>query len=179
MWLEQTNLGAGVCIMQTKLIKGVVRLIQLNSERVLVEGTVHGLPPGKHGVHIFQSGDIQNNGECLTTHYNPKNVVHGAPEEKECHAGDLGNLEATDDGKATFRVECDKFDISDVIGRAICVSTNEDDLGKESNGSSEIDGNSGPPLVCGVIARSAGLFQNPKKICLCSGATIWEEDKIG
>lgn len=27
----------------------------------------------------------------------------------------------------------------------------------------------------GIIARSAGLFQNTKKICACSGMTLWEE----
>lgn len=30
-------------------------------------------------------------------------------------------------------------------------------------------------LACGIIARSAGLFQNPKQICSCDGLTIWEE----
>ena len=172
-------MGAGVCILQNKQIKGVVRLIQLNTSRVLVEATVHGLSPGKHGIHIFQSGNIADDGAFLTKHYNPNNFKHGAPYEKECHAGDLGNLEASEDGKSNFRVESEHFIVSDVIGRAICVSENEDDLGKESNDDSILNGNSGKPLVCGVIARSAGLFQNPKKICKCSGATIWEEDVVG
>lgn len=30
-------------------------------------------------------------------------------------------------------------------------------------------------LACGIIARSAGLFQNPKRICACDGLTLWEE----
>lgn len=30
-------------------------------------------------------------------------------------------------------------------------------------------------LACGIIARSAGLFQNPKQICACDGVTLWEE----
>lgn len=30
-------------------------------------------------------------------------------------------------------------------------------------------------LACGIIARSAGLFQNPKQICACDGITLWEE----
>ena len=29
--------------------------------------------------------------------------------------------------------------------------------------------------MCGIIARSAGLFQNTKKVCTCDGVTIWEE----
>ena len=33
-----------------------------------------------------------------------------------------------------------------------------------------------PRLTCGIIARSAGLFQNSKKVCTCDGVTIWEEE---
>lgn len=32
-------------------------------------------------------------------------------------------------------------------------------------------------LMCGVIARSAGLFQNSKRICTCDGISIWDEAK--
>lgn len=31
------------------------------------------------------------------------------------------------------------------------------------------------PVACGIIARSAGLFQNPKIVCACDGTTIWDE----
>ena len=30
-------------------------------------------------------------------------------------------------------------------------------------------------LACGIIARSAGLFENSKKICACDGLTLWDE----
>lgn len=30
-------------------------------------------------------------------------------------------------------------------------------------------------LACGIIARSAGIFQNFKRICACDGVTIWDE----
>lgn len=32
-----------------------------------------------------------------------------------------------------------------------------------------------PRLACGVVARAAGLFQNPKRLCSCDGLTLWEE----
>lgn len=38
-----------------------------------------------------------------------------------------------------------------------------------------LDGTFSCRLACGIIARSAGLFQNPKQICACDGLTIWEE----
>ena len=30
-------------------------------------------------------------------------------------------------------------------------------------------------LACGIVARSSGLFQNPKQICACDGLTLWDE----
>ena len=29
--------------------------------------------------------------------------------------------------------------------------------------------------MCGIVARSAGLFQNTKRVCTCDGVTIWDE----
>lgn len=33
-------------------------------------------------------------------------------------------------------------------------------------------------IVCGIIARSSGLFENNKKICACDGVTLWEERNV-
>ncbi len=30
-------------------------------------------------------------------------------------------------------------------------------------------------VLSGVVARSAGLFQNTKTLCTCEGVTIWDE----
>ena len=33
-------------------------------------------------------------------------------------------------------------------------------------------------LTCGIIARSAGLFQNSKKFCACDGKILWEDKPL-
>lgn len=33
-------------------------------------------------------------------------------------------------------------------------------------------------VACGIIAKASGLFENPKRICPCSGATLWDERDI-
>jgi len=33
-------------------------------------------------------------------------------------------------------------------------------------------------VACGIIARASGMFENAKRICACSGATLWEERDI-
>ena len=32
-------------------------------------------------------------------------------------------------------------------------------------------------LACGIIARSANVYENIKKVCACSGKTLWDERK--
>lgn len=50
--------------------------------------------------------------------------------------------------------------IADLIGRAIAVYDSED--------------RSDTGLAAAVIARSAGVGENYKKLCTCDGTTIWE-----
>ncbi|KAL6254179.1 hypothetical protein P5V15_014802 [Pogonomyrmex californicus] len=157
-------------------IKGVVRFAE-TSEGCIIDGTIDGLSPGEHGIHIHECGDISNGCDSVGGHFNPNNSPHGSPEDdlSNRHVGDLGNILTDTTGRATFR-KIDKFlKISDIIGRSLIVTKNPDDFGKGDNPESKINGNSGSRLACGIIARSSGLFQNTKKICACDGLTIWDE----
>ncbi len=33
-------------------------------------------------------------------------------------------------------------------------------------------------VACGIVARSAGLFENAKRLCECDGITIWDERDV-
>ena len=66
----------------------------------------------------------------------------------ESHAGDLGNVEADASGTATFDFLVRKFTLSgkdSIIGRALVIHRDEDDL------ASQPAGNSGPRIGWGVI----------------------------
>lgn len=63
----------------------------------------------------------------------------------------------------------------DVIGRSLVIKEGVDDLGRGVAETSRVDGSAGKGVACGIIARSAGLFDNPKKICACDGNTLWDE----
>uniref|UniRef100_A0A667XRQ7 Superoxide dismutase copper chaperone n=1 Tax=Myripristis murdjan TaxID=586833 RepID=A0A667XRQ7_9TELE len=141
----------------------------------LIDGTIDGLEPGPHGLHVHTLGDLTQ--DCLSCgeHYNPFGRRHGGPGDSERHVGDLGNVFAGPDGRASFRLEDSQIKVWDVIGRSLVVDAGEDDLGRGGHPLSSQTGNSGERLACGIIARSAGLFQNPKKICACDGVTLWEE----
>ncbi|XP_069750081.1 copper chaperone for superoxide dismutase isoform X2 [Narcine bancroftii] len=170
------DLGSAVVMLGPEgPLQGVVRFLQLSEQQCIIEGTIDGLHPGLHGLHVHEFGDITNS--CLSCggHYNPEKSRHGGPLDTERHVGDLGNIEANELGRATFRIQDNQLKVWDIIGRSVVVDSGEDDLGKGGHPLSQITGNSGEGLACGIIARSAGLFQNPKKICACDGVTLWEE----
>ncbi|KAM5247939.1 copper chaperone for superoxide dismutase [Ctenodactylus gundi] len=170
------NLGAAVAILGGPgIVQGVVRFLQLTPEQCLIEGTIDGLQPGLHGLHVHQYGDLTNDCNSCGDHFNPDGTSHGGPQDLDRHRGDLGNVHADADGRAVFRMEDKQLKVWDVIGRSLVIDEGEDDLGRGGHPLSKLTGNSGKRLACGIIARSAGLFQNPKQICSCDGLTIWEE----
>lgn len=59
------------------------------------------------------------------------------------HTGDLGNITAGEDGRATFRLVDKVLKVWDIIGRSIVVTDGPDDLGKGGNPESFINGNAG------------------------------------
>ncbi|XP_041635570.1 copper chaperone for superoxide dismutase-like [Cheilinus undulatus] len=173
---SERDLGSAVAMMAgVRNIVGVVRFLQLSEERCLIDGTIDGLEPGPHGLHVHTLGDLTQ--DCLSCgeHFNPFGKEHGGPGDAERHVGDLGNVVAGPDGRASFRLEDSQLKVWDIIGRSLVVDAGEDDLGRGSHPLSTQTGNSGERLACGIIARSAGLFQNTKKICACDGVTLWEE----
>ncbi|KAG2227632.1 hypothetical protein INT45_004673 [Circinella minor] len=122
-----------------------------------VEATVSGLTEGKHGFHVHEFGDNTNGCTSAGAHFNPFGKTHGAPEAEERHAGDLGNVVADKDGKATLKVTDNQVKLigpHSVIGRTIVVHAGEDDLGLGGHELSKATGNAGDRWACGVIGIS-------------------------
>ncbi|XP_018328911.1 copper chaperone for superoxide dismutase [Agrilus planipennis] len=151
--------SAAVCVLEigSGVVKGVVRFMQVDPNTCIIDGTIDGLNPGKHGLFVNECGDISNGcnniGEC----FNPKLIKAGGDERIY---GDLGIVAAEEDGRASFRLADCVVKVPEIIGRSLVVT--------------ELP-TGGNRLACGVIARSSGLFQNPKTICSCDGITIWDE----
>lgn len=148
---------------------------QVTADKVLIDGTIDGLTPGPHGLHVHEFGDFTDG--CLSTggHFNPAGVAHGGPGDAVRHAGDLGNVVADAAGRAAFLLHDDVLKVWDVIGRALVVHADADDLGKTGHPQSAVTGNAGARVACGLIARSAGVRQNTKQVCACDGVTLWGE----
>ena len=130
-------------------VHGSVKFTQVG-KRVRVDAEIAALPPGPHGFHIHDKGDCSApDAMSAGEHFNPAAKRHGAPGAPDRHAGDLGNLNANDYGKATLSLMLDDISVSKgtdgVTGRAVIVHAGADDLKTDPTG------NSGGRVACGVI----------------------------
>jgi Cu-Zn family superoxide dismutase len=120
-----------------------------DGENVKIVADLKGLTPGKHGFHIHQLGDCSApDGTSAGGHFNPENVQHGGPNDATRHVGDLGNIEASEDGTAHLEMTDSMVKLNgehSVIGRAIIVHAGEDDLKSQPTGAA------GARVACGVI----------------------------
>ena len=128
---------------------GVVRFTQ-EGNSVKVVADLEGLTAGqKHAFHIHQFGDCSApDGMSAGGHYNPESHQHGLPDAAQRHAGDLGNLQADNDGKAHYEITVNNVSIAGaknpIIGRGVIVHAKVDDGGQPVD-------NAGASIACGVI----------------------------
>ncbi len=82
-------------------------------------------------------------------HFNPKGQEHGGPDDATRHAGDLGNVEADANGKATVNITDKQISLvgdNSIVGRTVVVHADVDDLGKGGHELSKTTGNAGARL---------------------------------
>lgn len=127
--------------------QGTIQFVSTNGQ-IEGSGTVTGLEPGEHGIHIHQNGSCSNNAEAAGPHWSGVGTQHGGPNDsmQERHAGDFGNLEANDSGSADFEQTVElTMPLDSLVGKAVVVHAQADDL------ESQPSGNSGARIACGVI----------------------------
>jgi superoxide dismutase, Cu-Zn family len=121
---------------------------------IRLELNATGLEPGPHGLHIHEVGKCEPPGfKSAGEHFNPHGKKHGGKNEAGAHAGDLPNLVASADGRATATLPLaglsldrgEKNSLLDKNGSAIVIHAQSDDE------LSDPAGNSGDRVVCGVI----------------------------
>jgi superoxide dismutase, Cu-Zn family len=137
-------------------IRGTVTFTEVPGGTV-ISVEVNGLPPykpanqgkpqvGPHGFHIHESGNcsLGNQAEPFMTtggHWNPTNQPHGN------HAGDFPVL-FSNGGYAKMTFFTNKFNVEQVIGKAIIIHEGPDDY------KTQPAGGAGRRLACGVIEEN-------------------------
>ncbi|KAL4326431.1 hypothetical protein GQ457_11G024440 [Hibiscus cannabinus] len=123
-----------------------VRLAQVSMELARMEANFSGLSPRKHGWSSNEFGDLTRV-FVLVFALQP--------------TSDLGTLDVDTNGEAFYTGVKQQLRVADLIGRSIAVYETED------------RSDPGVTLTAAVIARSARVGENYKKICASDGTTIW------
>ena len=148
-------------------VKGVVMFTQQEGS-THVQGKVINLTPGKHGFHIHEFGDLRDpQGQSAGGHFNPTGAPHGAPDDPQRHVGDLGNIEANQEGVATIDMKVDGLMVHFILGRGLVVHAGEDDL------TSQPSGDAGGRAAVGVI----GVAQTDEAASASSSSKAKSEPK--
>lgn len=143
-------------------VRGLVRMVQVAPNLTIVDLTIRGLSPGTYHATVRETGDISEGPESTGRVWEAVKANKGGT---PCR-GVLGTVQVGQGGIGS--VFLDKpIQIWEMIGRSIVVARQQD---------GKFDKNDADTLV-GVIARSAGVWDNDKTVCSCSGKTVWQERK--
>lgn len=135
-------------------------MVQVAPNLTIIDLSIRGLSPGTYHATIRESGNISQGPESTGGIWD----LFRAKKEKTSARGILGTVQVSQGGMGA--VFLDKpIQIWEMIGRSIVVSRKQDGAFKKQD----------PDTLVGVIARSAGVWDNDKTVCSCSGKTVWEE----
>lgn len=137
-------------------------MVQVSPNLTLIDLTIRGLAPGSYSATVRETGDISNG--AIST----RGLWQELKDGKFKPRGVLGTIQVGKDGIGAVFID-KPIAIWEMIGRGMVVS-------KQHSGKGEFEKNDADTLV-GVIARSAGVWDNNKTVCSCSGKTLWEERK--
>ncbi|KAF7159199.1 hypothetical protein CNMCM5623_004471 [Aspergillus felis] len=165
-----TSNSSAVCILEThsttvpNKIRGLARMVQVSSNMTLVDLTINGLAPGKYWATVREAGDISRGAESTGGIWEAlKAKVMGSEAPKEPR-GVFGSVDV--DNKGRGNVFLDRpVAIWELIGRSMVVSKSQEGPFQQED----------PDTLVGVIARSAGVWDNDKTVCSCSGKNVWQE----
>lgn len=136
-------------------------MVQVSPTHTLIDLTIRGLSPGKYWATVRTTGDISQG--AVST-----GAIWSDASDNSKPRGLLESVEVGSSGIGSVFID-KPFQIWEMIGRSIVVS-------RQHEGRKPFEKNDSDTLV-GVIARSAGVWDNDKTVCSCSGKTLWEERK--
>lgn len=131
---------------------------QGNGKIVNITVSVSGLKPGNHGFHLHAVGKCAPDFAAAGGHFDPGPAGNADPDANHpFHSGDVPQLTAAANGKATMKVATSRVTLSDgplslfdADGSAVIVHGNPD---QGITGESKSGVSGGPRIACGVIEK--------------------------
>ena len=135
----------------------------------IIDMTLKGVQPGTYDVSVRERGDISDGAASTGGVWDA--VQAAAERPPRLAKGVWGTIEVGQSGLGSVFLDR-PIQIWEMIGRSIVVSRRtEKDKMREKLEREDVN------TFVGVIARSAGVWDNDKTVCSCSGKTVWEERK--
>ncbi|KAK7737842.1 copper chaperone [Cytospora paraplurivora] len=151
---------------KSREVRGLARMVEVSKAVTLVDLTLRGVAPGIYRATIREYGDLKNGVSSTGPVW--KGELTASPHQQGHVRGELGPVEIGPDGSGSIFLDR-PFQVWEVIGHAFVVTPQEESAGKPLQNDEN--------TVVGVIARSAGVWDNDKTVCSCTGKTLWEERK--
>jgi superoxide dismutase, Cu-Zn family len=137
----------------TGKLVGKATLSEESGGGVRIQLNLNGLRAGVHGIHIHEIGECKEpDFKSAGKHFNPSGKHHGADNPQGSHAGDLGNIEVSQNGSVETKLQAPEVTLgvgpNSLLrpgGTAIIIHARRDDQ------KSDPSGDSGEPIACGVI----------------------------
>lgn len=122
---------------------------------ISVDGTLRGLPPGVHGMHVHAVGRCEApDFASAGPHWSPTPKQHGSANPAGPHHGDLMNLTVGADSSVVVKMSTPagslrgEHPLLDADGAAFVIHATADDYKTDPSG------NSGARIACGVVSGS-------------------------
>ena len=129
---------------------GVIRFTQLLNKLCLVDGVIDGIKRhNNYSLNIHEFGDLSGEGfKRLGRVFLP--ILPSL----------TANTDSAHTSRAAFKTQVSNCELSSCIGRSLAVSLQD------------------RVIAAGIVARASSVGDNSKKICACSGRSLWDERSI-
>ncbi|KAJ5881959.1 uncharacterized protein N7529_000631 [Penicillium soppii] len=161
--------SSAVCILETHAttvpnqVRGLARMVQVSSNMTLVDLTINGLAPGQYSATVREAGDISRGAESTGGIWEAlKDKLTGTDSGKA--RGLFGTVDVGENGRGSVFMQ-QPVAIWEMIGRSMVLSKGTEGPFRREDENT----------LVGVIARSAGVWDNDKMVCSCSGKNVWQE----
>jgi copper chaperone for superoxide dismutase len=141
---------SGVCILDCPYpTRGLVRFIPIDEQTTALDISIDQNLQSETGKQV----DL-----CLFESSPPPDVVFGRDRSIKSLGSLIDKIPLQNSSSQQLNIR--SVDFRKILGGSACLSQGDE------------------VIVCGIIARSAGVKQNTKTVCACSGKTLWEESRI-
>lgn len=139
-------------------VLGLARIVEVADKKTFFDININGVKkPGLYYASVRSSGDltdgVKSSGDALYKLDTPIDCSKPSDSIPNTYSGNAFILAP--------------YHVWEILGRSFVVTSNPE---HKVTGADDIS-------VGGVIARSAGAWENTKQVCACSGKTLWQERK--